>query len=169
MRPRLVAPFVFAALALVGGRASAYERQWHAGLGAGPATLGDEAFGDGWGAGARLTYGMTDAFDALLRVDATRHAGDTGVLAAGAGVAYTLDVLRWVPWAGALGGVYRLDVAGAKSTAPGAQLALGLDYGLTRSVALGAELRWHTILAAEPVGTTSMTTAMVGATWVWGF
>jgi hypothetical protein len=181
-----------ASLALVAfapREAAAFERQWHAG-----ADLGLSFFGDnpGLGGGGHLTYGLTDAFNALLEVDATRHGvgflggGDehATVLSGAAGVAYTLDITQWVPYFGLLVGGYRLINVAVPAlpvtdppkpdnhvsvTALGGQVVLGLDYQLERSWALGVQLRYHEIFAADPVGSRSYTTTFLRAEYVWGF
>src|SRR3954451_19175638 len=124
-------------------RAQAFERQWHAGVDAGYATLFVDE-GSGFGGGAHLAYGLSDAFNAMVELDLTRHpsahytfddgAGGpttsrevTTVWSGAVGAAYTLDVTQWVPYAGLLAAAYHLTGDEAK-TAPGFQIALGLDY-----------------------------------------
>ena len=154
----------------VASPALAFERQWHAGLDAGGAALdaGDRSLG--FGGGAHLGYGLDDAWNAMLEVDVTRHPSQSMTIASGAvGVAYTLDVLRWVPYLGVLGGGYWLGDGATSRTAPGVQLALGVDYQCTRHFALGAQLRLHQVFAAEPLGTTSYATTFARAEWTWGY
>jgi hypothetical protein len=152
---------------LLAAQAFAFERQWHAGVDAGSATLSGQDAKSGFGGGAHAAYGLTDAFNALLEVDATRHPGASAtVWSAGVGVAYTLDVTRAVPYAGLLVAAYDTTGANAVHFAPGGQLALGLDYQLERNWAIGVQLRAHAIVAS-PVLT--YTTAFLRAENVWGF
>lgn len=146
----------------------AFERQWHAGVDAGYAALFDQG-ASGFGGGAHLAYGISDVFNALLELDVTRHPGiGTTVWSGGTGIAYTLDVARAVPYGGILVAGYKLS-GDLSATAPGAQLVLGLDYALERNWAVGAQLRFHTILSGDPVGTTAYATTFLRAEYVWGF
>src|ERR1041384_3403225 len=94
---------VGAMLALGGAprSARAFEREWHLGGGVGFAAAKGLTLGPA--VSAYAAYGLTDTFDARLEItgrgyefrdDSAPHA-----LSAMAGVAYKLDVLRWVPWA----------------------------------------------------------------------
>lgn len=166
---RTVATPLGAAIVLtIASRAEAFERQWHAGIDGGYASLfGDNASG-GFGGGTHLGYGLSDAFNALLELDVTRHpSAPTTVWSGGAGVAYTLDVARAVPYAGLMGAGYKLTGA-FPTTAPGFQIVLGLDYQLERSWALGVQLRMHTIFAKD-VGTTAYATTFLRVEYLWGF
>jgi hypothetical protein len=162
--------FASAALVLVvSQRAEAFERQWHAGVGAGYANLFGDHGSSGFGGGAHLAYGLTDAFNLVLDVDVTHHpSADTNVWSSGAGVAYTLDVARIVPYAGLLVAGYKLS-GDLSKFAPGGQLALGVDYQLDRHWAAGLDLRMHTIFAADPVGTLAYATTFLRAEYLWGF
>jgi hypothetical protein len=185
VRPSLFAACCAGSLSyFVAPAAQAYERQWRAGADAGYAGLFDGSTASGYGAGAHLGYGLSDTFNAMLEVDGTRHAtagvGGMTIWSAGAGVAYTFDVARLVPYVGLLVAGYRLDgpmcvpVADGEpycvraTHAPGFQIALGLDYQLDRNWAIGAQLRLHTIFAAEPVGLLAYETTMLRAEYVWG-
>ncbi len=158
--------------ALILGRvsgANAFERQWHAGVDVGYASLfGDHSSG-GVGAGAHVVYGISDAFDALLELDVSHHpSASTNVFSAGAGLAYTLDVARIVPYAGLLVAGYKLTDQLA-TTAPGGQFALGVDYELDRHLAVGLEFRMHLIFATDPAGTLSYATTFARFEYLWGF
>ncbi len=140
-----------------------------AGVDGGYASLWNDGSASGYGAGGHLSYGLTDAFNALLDVDVTRHPGaHTTIASGGIGLAYTLDVARLVPYAGILVSGYRLR-GDLSTTAPGMQFALGLDYALDRSWALGIQLRMHTIFAQEPFGTMAYATTFLRFEYVWGF
>jgi Outer membrane protein beta-barrel domain len=171
VRIRLVSlPLVAAALVLLASpRASAYERQWHAGADAGLASLfGDHSSG-GFGTGAHLAYGLSDVFNAMLELDYTHHSSaNTSVWSSGVGLAYTLDVARIVPYAGLLVGGYRLTNK-LYTTSPGAQIALGVDYQIDRHWAAGLQIRMHTIFAPDPVGTLAYGTTFLRFEYVWGF
>jgi hypothetical protein len=162
--------------------AGAVEREHHLGLDAGPSVLVMSDKTDvGGGAGAHYAYGLSDAFNLMVEgswslvalgerpskgVPTTRPdtVGDAGV-----GVGYVLDVVRWVPYAGALVGGNMLT-GGTVGTRflPGATLALGLDYRCTRDLAVGFAFRQHMFV-------TDMTTypsftqmfARVEYTWGW--
>ena len=128
-----------------------------------------------WGpsAGLHYTYGLSDAFNLVADADsavllsgipkpATLTHGDVGI-------AYVLDVLRWVPWGSAEIGGYGLTGNSIGGTfLPGAALAVGLDYRFDRSWAAGIVVREHlfvTNLSLFP----SLTEAFlrVGYTWGW--
>ena len=150
-------------------RASAFERQWHAGVDFGYANLFGGQGSAGFGGGGHLVYGLSDAFNALLDVDVTRHASaNANVWSGGAGIAYTLDVARAVPYAGLLIGGYKLT-GNLSQFAPGVQIALGLDYQIERNWAIGFELRMHTIVAKDPVGTVAYGTGFLRFEYLWGF
>jgi hypothetical protein len=149
--------------------ARAFERQWHAGLDGGYASLFGDNASSGFGGGAHVSYGLSDAFNALVELDATRHPSiATTVWSGAAGVAYTLDVARAVPYAGVLGAGYKLT-GGLPTVAPGVQIVLGLDYQLERSWAIGLELRMHTIFASDRVGTVAYGTTFLNVQYLWGF
>jgi opacity protein-like surface antigen len=165
-------------------QAHAFERQWHAGIDGGLGGLFSDPTANGFGGGMHLAYGLSDAFNALLEVDVTRHpnAGSTGatVWSGGTGVAYTLDVARAFPYAGLLVAGYRLNgelrcapLASGKpfcapsSNAPGLQYVLGLDYQLERNWAIGVQLRLHTIFAPDPVGVLAYGTTFLRVEYLW--
>jgi hypothetical protein len=144
--------------------AAAVEREHHLGADAGGSVLvvGDKSGADvGPAFGAHWAYGVTDAFNAMVeatfslvapgekaqnaRTPMTRPASVSSV---SAGVGYVLDVLRWVPYGGALVGGSVLSggtIAGAK-VLPCVVLAAGLDYRFGRSWAAGVALREHLLV-----------------------
>jgi opacity protein-like surface antigen len=159
---------LFAVVFVTAPDAQAFERQWHAGIDGGYAALFDDP-SSGFGGGAHLAYGLNDAFNAVLEVDVTRQpSAGTTVWSGGAGVVYTFDVARAVPYGGVLGSGYKLS-GDLSKWAPGFQLALGLDYQLERNWGIGIEARWHTIFATDPVGTTAYATTLLKAEYRWGF
>src|SRR5262245_25828135 len=159
---------VFAAVSIVvcallswTSRADAYERQWHAGVGAGYALVNVyDSTAHGFGGGLHLTYGLTDAFNAMLEADVTLHpSSDLVIAGAAVGPAYVLDVLQWVPYLGLLVGGYDVwshsDLCGTPDQPPchaahlGIGVPIGLDYQITRSFAVGAQVRYTLMLFGE--------------------
>jgi hypothetical protein len=167
--------------ALVAGRdAQAFERQWHVGVDAGYAAL-FEGGPSGFGGGAHAAYGLSDAFNAMLEVDVTHHPDASvtlgsdkppktfsleTVVSGGAGIAYTIDIARAVPYVGVLAAGYYLGDLSPMS--PGGQIALGLDYQLERNWAVGAQFRMHTIFTAD-AGTLAYMTTFLRFEYLWGF
>lgn len=168
----LFALLVASGLALIAGEKDAFalDGEWHAGADAGLAFLGTQA---GLGGGAHLVYGLSDAFNAMLKLDLSHHGAstdgspNTNVMSAGLGVAYTLDVTRWVPYAGLLAGGYRLT-GDAALWAPGFQIPLGLDYRFDRHFSAGIQVRYHTLFTFAPFDSRSYATTFLRAEWVWG-
>lgn len=179
-------PIALAVLALA-APASAFERQWHLGGGVGGSLF---HFHDQNGGGPTLegaaSYGLTDQLNLLgeataslvsikLREDQAHATLDT--LTGDVGLAYTLDVLRVVPYAGVLVGAQYLragnDFGGALRGERGAQIALdlgialGVDYQFTRQLATGLALREHLGVAGRD--NTSMTTATLRLQYTWGY
>jgi hypothetical protein len=172
------------ALLLVGaGEASAGERQHHLGVDAGGAMVkGEGALSFGFGGGAHYAYGFKDTWYVMgelgssvvpLKFDSPGDTSSTKALfawSAAAGVSYAFEVIEWVPYVGILAGGYLLHGKGAGDTvvAPGLQAALGLDYQLSRSFALGLAVRQHFMLTQMdtfPV----YTTALLRAEYMWGW
>ena len=142
-------------LALCGAprQAHAFEREWHVGAAAG---ITD---GDGLklspAVGAYAAYGLSDVFDVRLELTARGyHVGaeqNPNALSAMAGLAYKLDILRWVPWAGVYAGYLAfLDAPRADLTFKQRDVALGfgvgLDYAFSRQLGLGVTLRYDDAL-----------------------
>ncbi len=141
--------------------AGAVERENAIGAEVGPTMLTVSSkrspdFGGSWG--LHYTYGLSDAFNlvadagwslvALNEVVAdstTPHNRPTNLTNVDAGLAYVLDVLRWVPWGAAEMGVYTLQggtIEGVQ-VLPGAALSVGLDYRFNRSWSAGLMVREH--------------------------
>jgi hypothetical protein len=129
----------------------------------------------GWALGAHGAYALSDMFDLELELFGTRNGSSldksTDVLAATAGVAYKIDILRWIPYVGALGGYYHWGGApgphGQSGGAAGGSLQVGLDFLLTREVALGVDFRVH--FSFEEEFHTPFQTLMLGAEYRWDF
>ena len=168
---------VLAAL-LSAGRAAAVERESQIGLELGAPMLvvqrGHSSTLTGAGLGLHYTYGISDAINlvadagsAILPLGASSL---TTLSNANLGLAYVLDVLRWVPWGAAeLGGyAFTGSAVGGTQILPGVALALGLDYRFDRSWAAGVMLRQHMLLT-DLSEFPSYTQALlrVGYTWGW--
>lgn len=171
IRGMIVAGLLGAAVTVTGS-ARALESQWQAGADVGYAAVSyGGSVHSGFGGGAHLTYGLTDSFNALADLTATTHGLDEGlsrlqVLSASAGIAYTLDIIQWVPYAGLLVGGYRLSGgAGDAEGKLGLQGAFGLDYRLSRSWSLGAQVRYHTF--TDDLMQAHYVTAFLRAEYVW--
>ena len=136
------------ALSVMSDSARAFEREWH--LGAAAGISDGEGLGPSPALGAYAAYGLSDTFDARLELTARGYqvgrAENPNALSAMVGVAYKLDVLRWVPWAGAYVGYLgfleapRLDLPFKQHDAA-LGLGVGLDYGLSRQLGLGVTVR----------------------------
>jgi hypothetical protein len=155
------------------GSAAAFEREWHLGAALGAST------GQGLelspALGAYAAYGLSDAFDARFEVTARGyHFGsdlDPNALSASVGLAYKLDVLRWVPWAGAYVGYLgflrapRADLA-FKQHDVAIGIGLGLDYAFSRQLGMGVTLRYDDALSRAE---TSTFDALLRAEYRWGW
>lgn len=144
--------------------AHAFERQWHAGVDAGVAGVSwNDEIRSGLGGGLHLAYGLTDSYNFVLEMGGSSHSvyADRPALVVShgaAGMAYTLDVISWVPYMGLLVGGYRFTGAELEDAdyRLGFQGALGLDYRPSRSWAVGVQLRYHTF-SDDPLSTHYMT------------
>jgi len=155
-----------------------FERQWHAGIDAGYARLFGQSASSGFGGGAHVAYGLSDTFNALLEIDATAHPSAGSVVYSGAaGLAYTFDVARAVPYAGFLGGVYAAR-GDFDKTAAMVQFVAGLDYELERNWAIGIQLRVpvasitpdvRTIFSVSSNDTNGYATTFLRVEYLWGF
>jgi hypothetical protein len=172
-----LAALVAVPVATVATSAGAVERENQIGLEVGVPMLvvhNKNTVASGASAGLHYTYGLSDAFN--LVADA-----DSGVLFLGVptlatlthadvGLAYVLDVLRWVPWGSAEVGGYGLTGAsiGGGTFLPGAAVAVGLDYRFDRSWAAGIVVREHLLFTNINLFP-SLTEGFlrVGYTWGW--
>jgi opacity protein-like surface antigen len=167
-----------AAAALLTPRASAFEKQWHLGGGAGV-----NAFADGESvAGPALAvygaYGLSDLFDFGIQVLGSRHVRDHqsfDLLGISTGISYKLDVMSWIPYAGLELGYYRFlgdtRPRALSENEAGFSLDLGLDYLLSQSVGLGLEFRYHGFLHDFPTSLAEapLFTGLIRAEYHWGF
>lgn len=180
MRGRVAVAIVLARL-LAGPAAAAVEHEHQVGADLGGSLI--DASGKtsiGGAVGAHWTYGVTDAFNllvegswslvALQQRDDPTHTRPAWIANGDAGVAYVFDVLRWVPFVGALAGGYVLSggsLEGAR-VLPGVELQVGLDYRVTRSLEVGVIGREHmlfTDLSTYP----AFTQVMARAEYTWGW
>jgi Outer membrane protein beta-barrel domain len=168
------------------GEAKAIERQHHVGLGPSVDVLSidDKSTLDvGAGVGLHYTYGISDQFNLMVEaggaIVAANQEQDTpetprtrpaGVDRAGVGVGYVIDVLQWVPYIGVLASGYRLSGGTLDGSLfiPGAELALGLDYQLSRQWAVGVAVRQHFLLTKMSTYPT-YTTGLLRIEYMWGY
>jgi hypothetical protein len=132
-----------------------FEGQWHLGAGLGAMSYR----GDGNTLMPELTlhgaYGLSDTFDARLELgDAfplTSLERGRGLGHAEGVLAYKLDVIEWIPWAGLGVGVFAAtgDLQGANRHAvqPAASVWLGLDYAFNRQWGAGGFFAMHSWFA----------------------
>jgi hypothetical protein len=150
-------------------------------------TISDKSTPDiGAAFGIHYGYGITDQFNLLVEAQyallalgspapamgSTTPAStvDPGQLwSADAGLTYVLDVLRWVPYFGAMAGGY-LFQGGALPSAvllPGVEIVVGLDYLVTPRWAVGFEFNEHFLFTVSSVYT-SYSTAFLRTEFRWG-
>jgi hypothetical protein len=163
--------------------AGAVEREHQLGVNVGLPllTIADKSTPDvGAAFGIHYGYGITDQFNFLAELqysvlalnvfptDPTTHPAQ--MLNADVGVTYVLDVLRWVPYFGALAGGYMMyggTVQPNPLLLPGAEIVVGLDYLVTPKWAVGVELSEH-FLFTESTVYTSYSTAFARTEFRWG-
>jgi len=160
-------------LCAISRSAPAFEREWHVGVGAGVSNGNGLALSPALAAYA--AYGLSDVFDARVELTARGyHLGreqNPNALSAMAGVAYKLDVLRWVPWAGVYAGyVTFLDELPVSTAFERHDLALGLglglDYAFNRKLGAGVTLRFDNALGGSSASTFD---ALLRAEYRWGW
>ncbi len=166
----------------------AYEHQWRVGgsFGYSLMNFGDESF-HGFGGGAHMTYGISDAFNLRVHSDVTgfdrRVFYDvTGVEItdppsdwalvwnSGAGIEYVLDILQWVPYVGVtIGPVDVIDLEDESHQWHfGLTIPAGLGYQFTRDFTLGGEFSYRMLFGAEGDPLYAMT-VQARAEYVWGY
>ncbi len=151
-------------VATVAPAAWGFERQQHLGVDGGFTLLkiDDKSTADLGGTfGIHYAYGLTDAFNLVaeaqhqivalnqMRDNPTTPSTRPAYVTSGTiGAQYIFDVLRWVPYAGALIGPYFMGGGTIDHTKVlfGAQVEVGLDYQLTRNLAVGAAYHEHFML-----------------------
>lgn len=177
-RPRLTASLLAAAAALVTtAHAEADEpARWHAGASFGFAQLWGGPTSAGFGGGIHLTYALNDMFNLLSALDATAHPyGQWLIVSGGLGAAYVVDVGQWIPHIGAIAGPAALmstdPLCGAAISEPCRALRLnleipyGLDYRISRHLAVGLAGRFQLLLLGEQPWMTLGIYAKAEYTW----
>jgi hypothetical protein len=181
----LVAGVAFTTL-LATRDAAAIERQHHAGIGAQLAILAIEdksTVSVGAGLALHYAYGINDTFNLMVEGSSAIVARDqqqdtpetprtrpAGVDHGAFGVGYVIDVFKWVPYICLLGGVYRLSEGTLREDLflPGLSFGGGLDYQLTRNIAVGIALREH-LMISKVRTYPSYTTVLLRAEYMWGW
>jgi hypothetical protein len=161
------------ALCFLPRSADAFEREWH--LGAGAGITNGNGLSLSPAVAAYAAYGLSDVFDARLEIAARGyHVGsrqNPNALSTMAGVAYKLDVLRWVPWVGVYAG-YLVFFDAPRADLPFERgdvalgLGAGLDYGVSRDFGLGFSLRSDQALSRSSA---SNFDALLRAEYRWGW
>lgn len=167
--------------------ASAYEHQWQAGLSAGythfingGGTAITPASYPGFGTSLSLTYGVNDSLNIIGHADTSVHPGAAPVLiyGGGVGIAYVLDVLRWVPWIGVTVGGYgvsalepcmRTDAAPCTTGRFALSAPFGLDYQINRKFSIGAGGRYGVLLFGNNNDVDHTISGFVRAQYIWGY
>lgn len=182
----LVAVAMAAGALTLAPNAHAIERQHHLGLGPSLGILridGKSTVSAGVGGALHYAYGLTDQWNLTAEISSVVVAKNqeqdslasprnrpATVDHAGVGLAYVIDILRWVPYVGVHVGGYRL-AGGTMNSAllvPGASIGAGLDYQFSRQVAVGVAGRQHfmlTQLSTFP----SYTTVLLRLEYMWGY
>lgn len=173
--------------------ALAFEHQHHIGVDGGVAFISIDqkpTLSVGGGGGIHYAYGLSDAFNFLAEgafcpVALQENSGNnpdgtpikdnraTMIENLGVGFAYTLDVVRWVPYVGLLGSAFSLHGGSVQDVrfAAGVTIAVGIDYQLTpgpKHFALGVAVRQHFMLS-DIVNYPTYTQIFLRAEYVWGF
>jgi hypothetical protein len=155
------------------GSARAFERQWHVGAAAGVSNA--QTYSLSPAVGLYGAYGLSDVFDARLELTLRGYeltdAQNASAAAAMLGIAYKIDVIRWVPWVGLFGG-YLGALKEPPADAPfprhggAVGVGLGMDYALTRKLGFGLTLRYDQVLS-DADG--RVFDALLRAEYRWGF
>jgi hypothetical protein len=127
----------------------AFERQWHVGGGLGLATESG-GYDIGPVLGVHGAYGISDVFDVRLELQASRNdlAGfPVWFYATRAGLAYKLDVLQWIPYAGVSGGGFFVTWSNGTTIEPCVGAFAGLDYAVSEHVGVGVFVAGDYVLA----------------------
>jgi hypothetical protein len=180
------ASLVALALALASSPARAVEQQQHLAL---APQLGILAVKDkstasvGGGAAVYYQYGLTDQWNLSIEgsfsVVAANQKQDfpdapknrpAGIDQFSLGATYVIDILRWVPYIGLEGGIYRLWGGTLENNvlSAGAAISGGLNYQLTRHLAVGVGARQHFLLSNLSTYP-SYTTVLLCFEYMWGY
>jgi hypothetical protein len=170
-RVGLVSAAILAAAVAFAPDAAAFEREWHVGGKLGGAALKGAPLG--LAVNVHGAYGLSDMFDAVIEVTASRHGWSNGtdVFSASAGLAYKIDVLEWIPYVGLLAGYYHYagmpGPNGEHGPEFGAAISAGVDYLVSREFVLGVDLRAH--MSFEDGFSFPYYTGLLGAEYRWGW
>lgn len=166
--------------------AHAVERQHHLGLGPTLGILkvdGKSTLDVGAGATLHYAYGLNDQFNLMgelgSAVVAAKQQQDypeaprnrpARLDHASVGLGYVIDILTWVPYATAQVGMHHVSGGTLTSSllVPSAQLGLGIDYQLSRALAVGVAARQH-LLLTKMSDYPTYTTATLRFEYMWGF
>jgi len=161
-------------MVLGGSVASAYERQWRVGPDFGwVAASFPGGSVDGFGAGAHVTYGLTDAINLRAQGDLSvfdlPEASSAIVYGGVVGGEYVLDVLNWVPFVGAMAGPVALAIQDGETVMHlGVEIPFGLGYQLSEQWTVGAEGRYRMyLLGSEAVSPSEHMAALLRIEHVW--
>ena len=180
MAPRRLLPAAVLAIGigLAPTQAFAFEGQWHLGGGLGVGWFADGATSPGPVLDLHGAYGLSDYFDVKLEALGalhSRHDRGLGLYGASAGIAYKVDVIRWIPYVGVQFGYYRLsgtDLPGElRPNELGMSVDLGMDYAVSRSFGIGVELRYHGFLSdpLASLGDAPYFSGVLRAEYRWGW
>jgi hypothetical protein len=140
---------------------------------------GNEGDFSGYGGGLLGAYGLNDAFS--IRASAFASSNQIAkdgkrsyVLSQALGIDYQLDVIQLVPYFGVYAALYEVGRGNVERKVKfGAQLALGLDYIMSREVVVGIDLRAHALpadFARSPDNPTPFyATTFLKVEYVWGW
>jgi hypothetical protein len=164
--------------------ARAVEHQFHLGGSFGYTGLVGDVGASGLGGRVHFDYGLTDAFNLMSRVEITAYPSSSVLLPSVAvGAGYVVDILQVVPYVGGMVGVadiWSLDstcglvdpstgVVGPACHTPklALEVPFGLDYLVTRKLAVGVEGRYQVLLAnGAPINVIG---GFLRAEYIWGF
>ncbi len=144
----------FAVVVSFAGGASAFEKQWRFGGGAG-VIVPSEPYALGPAVGAYGAYGVSDVFDVKLELSLARATAEPDLASfmygAYGGLAYKLDVIQWIPYIGVRAGAVGVSDAAPpfEALSPSVGGIAGVDYALSRSLGFGLELSFDYLLAGE--------------------
>ncbi len=179
-RPALRAIFsaaIVAAVAFAPRTARAYEHQFHLGGSFGYVGIVGDNSASGLGGRINFDYGITDAINLMTRAEMVSYPKLGVVVPSGAvGIGYVIDILQWVPYFGAMAGVADVWTASCPTTGKvicshlpklDLEIPAGLDYLVSRRVAIGALGRYQLLLlngnAVNSFG------GFLRVEYIWGF
>lgn len=181
----VVGALAFASVLLASSSAHAIERQHHVGLAPALGILqvdGKSTSSIGGGGAIHYAYGLSDQWNLSIEASSVVVAADqqqdpgsprdrpARVDQGGVGVAYVIDILRWVPYVGVLAGAYHLAGGTLERSLvlPGLSVGGGLDYQLSRQLAIGIAGRQHFLITKMDTYP-SYTTAILRFEYMWGY